>query len=791
MKKCLLILASFVSFQSIFSQEDSNKRIRHEVDSLKNILPKLKGKDKIDCLNALTMKYFDLPLGSWKAQADSARPYALQANKESKQTGYKKGIGYSHLNLETIDCMMFGTYAQAQKRFDTASFNSAQKNANTAISIGEELQDYELLGETYFVLEWLVSETRNTGNQIQYIAKQIDYAKKAIEYFGKTDNKIRLARSLEELYYIADFNQNFEEGVEAMKRAILLYRELGEWREVLASTNLTEMLLIKGEFENAFDYCRRIIDVGEASRKSSDEYRDFFYGQGFAHMTDLNILAGDYEIALQYIRKGRDFYPVDTFSMAVWSSNIGEVYRLMKNYDSALHYLKPFESMQALYALAGRIMKGKLRLTSLYISMNQYDRALHIINEMIKKADGEIRKTNNPIMIGLKGSFSINAAKAWLGKKDYQMALKYATEGIALLKAVNWKVTMIDNNLVLSDIYTNLNRNDSAYYYLKQYMVMKDSLLNRQFYFRLNNYKKQAEEERKTSQINLLNKENQLKEQKLKQEGTVKRSLIVVLILMSLLGVLIFRTLTLKRKNELQKQQLENEKKQAELQQKATELEMQALKAQMNPHFIFNCLSSINKFILKNDTDAASDYLTRFSRLIRLVLTNAQLTLIPLSDEIEMLRLYLDMERLRFSDSFDYNIIYENTIEPDTTYIPPMLLQPFCENAIWHGLMHKEGQGKLDIMMSIQNGELQCLIADNGIGRTKAAELKGKSGAKQKSFGLKLTTERLAIFNNDMNGQSSCNTEDVLDNIGNVAGTKVTLRIKLKNAFQQPVNEIV
>src|SRR6187401_3181418 len=176
---------------------------------------------------------------------------------------------------------------------------------------------------------------------------------------------------------------------------------------------------------------------------------------------------------------------------------------------------------------------------------------------------------------------------------------------------------------------------------------------------------------------------------------------------------------------------------------------MQALRAQMNPHFIFNCLSSINKFILKNDTDTASDYLTRFSRLIRQSLTNPQLSLIPLSDEIEMLRLYLDMERLRFSESFKYNIVYENTIEPETIYIPPMLLQPFCENAIWHGLMHKEGQGKLDIVMSMEKDQLKCVITDNGIGKAKAAELKSRSGEKEKSFGLKITTERLSLFNNE------------------------------------------
>jgi sensor histidine kinase YesM len=211
----------------------------------------------------------------------------------------------------------------------------------------------------------------------------------------------------------------------------------------------------------------------------------------------------------------------------------------------------------------------------------------------------------------------------------------------------------------------------------------------------------------------------------------------------------------------------------------------------MNPHFIFNCLSSINKFILKNDTDTASDYLTRFSRLIRQTLTNSQLSLIPLSDEIEMLRLYLDMERLRFSETFNYNIIYENTIEPETIYIPPMLLQPFCENAIWHGLMHKEGQGRLDIMMSIQNGELQCIITDNGIGREKAAELKGKTGAKQKSFGLKITTERLALFNDEKTIPSFYRTEDVLDEDKNVVGTRVILNIKFKNTTPQPVKELI
>ena len=796
MRKFILILAILTSFQSLFSQDDNAKRIRHEFDSLRNTLSTLTGTEKVDCLNNLTRIAFDLSLGSWQAEADTARPYAIQANKEAKRIGYKKGLGNSYLNLERIDCMMFGTYAQREKRFDLPAFNSAEQNAKNAITIGEELKDYNMLGEAYYVLHWLVGETKNTGNQNQYINKDIDYIKKAIEYISKTTNKHLLARSYEDYYYLANYNNDFENGVEAMKKAILIYHELGDWREILACTNLTEFLLIKGEFENAFDYCKRIIDAAEQRRKSSADYKDFFYGQGFAHMTDLSIMAGDYQSALQYIQRGYDYYPTDSFSKAVWASNIGEVYRLMKNYDSALYFLKPFETLQAKDAFTGRIMKGKLRLTNLYISMNQYDHALSIITEMIERADEEKEKYNKQVMLGLKGNFCLSAAKLWFEKKDFQQALKYAKEALTLIKYVNLKIKLADNYFILSDIYYNLNRGDSAYYYLKQGTATKDSLLNRQFYFRLNSYKKQAEEERKTSYINSLNKDNQLKEQKLKQQAFVKNSLIIGIILLFLLGVFIFRNLSLKRKNDklrlqknLEMQQLANEKKHAELQQQALELEMQALRAQMNPHFIFNCLSSINRFIFKNDNKLASDYLTRFSRLIRMVLMHSQKKLIPLEDELEMLRLYLDLERLRFKDAFDYSITTTNIVDAGAIFIPPLLLQPFCENAVWHGLMHKESKGHLNIIISEVISEhekvLHCIIEDDGVGREKAAEMKSKSAESEKSLGLKITTERLALLNQENNFSTFYKIEDILNENNEVTGTRVQLKIRHKESVEE------
>jgi sensor histidine kinase YesM len=352
---------------------------------------------------------------------------------------------------------------------------------------------------------------------------------------------------------------------------------------------------------------------------------------------------------------------------------------------------------------------------------------------------------------------------------------------------MNGKVLMIDNYKLLSEIFHNLGKNDSAYYYLHQYTMLKDSLLTRQFLWKLNSYKKEAEEERKTSQINLLNKVNQLKEEKLVQQAFVKKGLIIVILLLFLLGAFVFRNLLLKRKNERLRMAKDFEILQLESEKKQAELEMQALRAQMNPHFIFNCLSSINRFILKNESKIASNYLTRFSRLMRMVLMNSQKPLISLEDELEMLGIYLEMERLRFKNSFDYAITFLNAIDSDNVFIPPLLLQPFCENAIWHGLMHKEGQGRLDIELSMQDNILNCVITDNGVGRERAEEMNSKTAEKEKSLGLKITTERLALFNREKKLHTFYKIEDLKDECGNATGTKIILKINFKNSVEELV----
>jgi len=211
------------------------------------------------------------------------------------------------------------------------------------------------------------------------------------------------------------------------------------------------------------------------------------------------------------------------------------------------------------------------------------------------------------------------------------------------------------------------------------------------------------------------------------------------------------------------------------------ELEMQVLRAQMNPHFIFNCLSSINNFVMKNETEEATDYLTKFSRLIRTVLNNSKRAYIPLEDELEMLGLYLDMEKLRFNGAFAYSVHRDANIDAPAIFIPPLLIQPFVENAVWHGLMHKAGAGRLDIGLTIEKNILVCTIEDNGVGRSFARSAECRSVKKQKSMGIQITRQRLALINGNAGmDENDFVIEDLFDGEGHSAGTKVSLRIKYK-----------
>jgi ligand-binding sensor domain-containing protein/two-component sensor histidine kinase len=211
------------------------------------------------------------------------------------------------------------------------------------------------------------------------------------------------------------------------------------------------------------------------------------------------------------------------------------------------------------------------------------------------------------------------------------------------------------------------------------------------------------------------------------------------------------------------------------VQQKMAQLEMKALRAQMNPHFIFNALNSIQTFMMKSETEQALAYLNRFARLIRSVLDNSQQNTIPISKEVSMLENYIELEKLRFADQFDYQITIDPAIDPDFTEILTMIIQPFIENAIWHGLLHKKEKGRLLLSFTKMQDRILCVIEDNGIGRERSAALKQASGYTHASRGLQITRDRLSLYNSRFNMDACFDMEDLFDDQGQPAGTRVNL----------------
>lgn len=229
----------------------------------------------------------------------------------------------------------------------------------------------------------------------------------------------------------------------------------------------------------------------------------------------------------------------------------------------------------------------------------------------------------------------------------------------------------------------------------------------------------------------------------------------------------------LRQSQELEMQR--TERLQAEFNQKLAEAELKALQGQMNPHFLFNSLNSIKHFILTNDKFVAADYLTNFSRLVRLILNNSKSKVISLDQELETLRLYIEMEQLRFPQKFEYEIKIEPGVNKLEVQIPPLILQPYVENAIWHGLMYKRERGRIEICARRENGFLLCSIEDNGIGRKQAMALKGQSSTRARSFGMQITKARLNMTDH----QANVKIIDLYNAQGGASGTRVEIQLPI------------
>ncbi len=215
---------------------------------------------------------------------------------------------------------------------------------------------------------------------------------------------------------------------------------------------------------------------------------------------------------------------------------------------------------------------------------------------------------------------------------------------------------------------------------------------------------------------------------------------------------------------------------------KLNELENSALRTQMNPHFIFNSLNTINSFINSNERTQANQYIGKFSRLVRLILDHSRQKKIPLKDELEVAELYMQLEQIRFQNRFVFKITI-NDIDPQITEVPPLIIQPFIENAILHGLLPSEKEGLLKLSIQKTGDMLHCEIEDNGIGRLAARKIKEKSGYHRQSHGMEITMKRIELFNKENGVLNEVQITDLQDSTGEVTGTRVEIRLAFVETF--------
>jgi sensor histidine kinase YesM len=213
--------------------------------------------------------------------------------------------------------------------------------------------------------------------------------------------------------------------------------------------------------------------------------------------------------------------------------------------------------------------------------------------------------------------------------------------------------------------------------------------------------------------------------------------------------------------------------------QQLNELENKALRSQMNPHFIFNSLNSINSYIIKNKTDEASAFVTKFARLIRLILDNSMESSVLLERELMALNLYIEIENKRFENKFTWQIEVDPELDTSHLLVPPMVIQPYVENAIWHGLLHKDTPGMLRIRLHKRGSFLEIDIEDNGVGREAAIDLRSKTSLKTKSHGLDVTAKRIMNFNGDILEAEAVRITDLFSPEGKPSGTAVMLKLAL------------
>jgi len=476
---------------------------------------------------------------------------------------------------------------------------------------------------------------------------------------------------------------------------------------------------------------------------------------------NIQLSSGKYEDAIAHFNKALLLERENNNSLgtAINLGNIGYAYQGLGKLDLAIEYYKKSLAVNQVLNNSTGLAICYNALGDAYKEKKDYASAMEYLHKALvvnSKVEDKVHEAESYLSIG----------KLWSLQGKHEEARKNIQASIDLSLLWRFKLMLKDAYKALAADYKASGDFEKSLNAMDKSLLYKDSLLDENSAQALAQTHAIYEVDRKDNQIKLLEHDKQLSELRTKRNVVYIISLAGFLLMLTVGGFFYIRH----RNLETKKQTLQ--------------LELRSLRAQMNPHFIFNSLSSIHRFIWSNNQEEASDYLTKFSRLMRMILDNTQYTFISLNKELESLRLYLDLEKLRCNDIFDYQINIAEDINEEEAMIPPMIIQPYVENAIWHGLVHKCGKGLLEINVTLKGRVLTCTVTDNGIGRKKAIEIKEKKGQTHRSMGMKVTEGRIDLIRKINNTkEANVNITDLEDDAGIATGTEVKLVLPVEFIF--------
>ena len=477
--------------------------------------------------------------------------------------------------------------------------------------------------------------------------------------------------------------------------------------------------------------------------------------------------------ALHYHQKALDLYKKagNTNGIASELEGIGGIHEKLKDFGEALRYFKKALEIDESIGNKQDVANNLSNISMVYYSMENYSEAFKYFPKAIDLYRELNNKLNFSSLLNNVGDIYANAPDAVLlqnqtdPKQRYFKAIDYNKQAFNLAKQVGSLSNQEKILESLSKIFEKQKDYKNAVEIYKQILPLHDSILNN----------KKNEEITRQELTYEFNKKDAYSRAEIQRQQTVRNTTLAGAIILLIAAITSF--IFYKRRRDA-----EDQKTKAEFKVQVADVEMKALRSQMNPHFIFNSLQSINKYMLDNDKENASRYLSKFSRLMRLILENSREQEVPLEKDLAALELYLQLESLRFKDSFKYFIEVDPEIDPENTLIPPMLLQPFVENSIIHGLQDKK-DGLIKIKVNREDNNINCVVEDNGIGRKKAVVFERGEQHKHESFGIKITQERLRIINQMKKARSAVHILDLKGEDDEPGGLRVELSLPFEQAF--------